>query len=219
MMTATLMVACLAACTAVLVVAPPAQAADVPASTSPPLIVGDAWPGQQLICLPGEWSPPALFSFSWSRDSADLAVDDGPTYVVGSDDVGTQLRCRVEAREGDSSSGVAESQPIPVLAAAPTPPLPPPPPAASSANTSVGATALETRCVVPRIGRITLRAARKRIAAAGCRVGTIRRQWSRSVKKGRVLRVSRRAGRSLAAGTRIKLVVSKGPRPARRARR
>ena len=72
------------------------------------------------------------------------------------------------------------------------PPPPPPPPA---------------RCIVPRVIGLRLAVARKRIGRANCRVGRVRRTRSRRV--GRVLAQSPRAGRRLARGARVNLVVGR----------
>ena len=74
------------------------------------------------------------------------------------------------------------------------------------------------RCRIPNVKRRTLRQARTALGRAGCRVGTIRKQYSR-VRKGRVIaqrpgRVGTRAYR----GFRVNLVLSKGKKPRRAAR-
>jgi len=75
---------------------------------------------------------------------------------------------------------------------------PPPPPA--------------TRCVVPRVVGLRLRAAKTKIRRAHCAVGRITRVRSSARKRNRVLRQSPRPGRRYAAGHKVALVVGKGPR-------
>jgi len=79
---------------------------------------------------------------------------------------------------------------------------------------SAGTTCLAQapRCVVPNVvGRSLLRATAL-LAEANCRRGTVTRGYSAS-PRGRVLHQSRRPDQTLLLGTRIDLVVSRGPRP------
>jgi hypothetical protein len=69
-----------------------------------------------------------------------------------------------------------------------------------------------TSCIVPKVLGKTLAAARQAILKAGCRPGAVRNEWSAKVLKGRVLRQSPPAGRRVARGTRVLLVLSRGPR-------
>ncbi|HYX87948.1 MAG TPA: PASTA domain-containing protein [Gaiellaceae bacterium] len=75
---------------------------------------------------------------------------------------------------------------------------PPPPPKTAPA------------CVVPRVVRLPLLSAKRAVARAHCRVGTITTAYSARVPRGRVLSQSPRPGRRLAAGARVSLVVSRG---------
>src|SRR6266511_719317 len=79
---------------------------------------------------------------------------------------------------------------------APPPPPPPPPPAA--------------KCVVPDVKGKRLSTARSAIAGAHCSTGKVRRASSRTVKAGLVISQSPKAGRTLAGGRKIDLVVSRG---------
>jgi PASTA domain len=95
----------------------------------------------------------------------------------------------------------------PPVPPAPQPPAPPPPPPSPSPAQTV------SRCLVPRARGLTVPTARSRIARAHCRVGAIRRTFS-TVRKGRIVSQSPAAGRRVVAGTRVKLVVSRGRRRA-----
>ena len=64
-------------------------------------------------------------------------------------------------------------------------------------------------CVVPRLRGKTLRSARRTIRRAHCKVGRVRHARS-SRPRGRVLSQSPRAGARMPAGTKVKLVVSRG---------
>jgi predicted amidohydrolase YtcJ len=68
-------------------------------------------------------------------------------------------------------------------------------------------------CVVPNVRRARLAAARTAINERGCRVGTVRRAYSK-VGAGRVISQSRRAGTIGALNARVNLVVSRGARAA-----
>jgi hypothetical protein len=68
------------------------------------------------------------------------------------------------------------------------------------------------RCVVPRLRGKTLSAAESAIQSHDCAVGTIRRAFSRLVKKGHVISQSPGPGKRLQPGTSVDLVVSRGRR-------
>jgi Ca2+-binding RTX toxin-like protein len=89
----------------------------------------------------------------------------------------------------------------------PAPPAPKPPVPSGTAK----------RCVVPRVAAgTTLAKARTRLRKARCAT-KVAKAASRSVKRGRVVRLSHRAGRTLSTKTTVRIVVSSGP-PKRRAK-
>jgi uncharacterized delta-60 repeat protein len=65
-------------------------------------------------------------------------------------------------------------------------------------------------CVVPKLKGKTLRAAKLAIAKAHCSVGKVTRAFSAKVKKGRVLFQKPKPGSKLAAGSKVRLTLSKG---------
>ena len=65
-------------------------------------------------------------------------------------------------------------------------------------------------CLVPNVIGKRLAAAKAAIVRSYCRTGRVSYSSSRRVAKGRVVSQSRRAGRTLPANTRIRLVVSRG---------
>jgi eukaryotic-like serine/threonine-protein kinase len=74
------------------------------------------------------------------------------------------------------------------------------------------------RCRVPNVKRRTLRQARTALGRAGCRVGAIRKRYSK-LGKGRVIAQSPgRVGTRAYRGFRVNLVLSKGKKPRRAAR-
>jgi uncharacterized delta-60 repeat protein len=70
----------------------------------------------------------------------------------------------------------------------------------------------DTTCVVPKVKRKPLAAAKRAITKAGCLPGTVTRRFSTNVKKGRIVSQKPGAGASVAATKKVHLVVSKGKR-------
>jgi uncharacterized repeat protein (TIGR01451 family) len=67
------------------------------------------------------------------------------------------------------------------------------------------------KCHVPKVVGKKLAAAKSRVRAAHCRVGKITKKKSSRKKKGRVLAQSPKPGKTLPAGSKVKLTVGKGP--------
>jgi PKD repeat protein len=68
-------------------------------------------------------------------------------------------------------------------------------------------------CVVPRLKGLTLAAAKTRLAANHCRLGRVTRAYSKTVKKSRILAQTPPAGRKLANGAKVNVVLSRGKKP------
>jgi uncharacterized repeat protein (TIGR01451 family) len=68
------------------------------------------------------------------------------------------------------------------------------------------------KCRVPKVVGKKLAAAKSRIRAAHCRVGKITKKKSSRKKKGRVLAQKPKPGKTLPAGSKVKLTVGKGPK-------
>jgi hypothetical protein len=68
-------------------------------------------------------------------------------------------------------------------------------------------------CVVPKVKGKKLGAAKGAITAAHCSVGKIGKAFSAKIKRGTVISQSPKPGTSGAAGAKVKLMVSKGPKP------
>jgi hypothetical protein len=77
---------------------------------------------------------------------------------------------------------------------------------------AAGITSAQNVCTVPHVRGKTLPAAKRTIARANCRVGKVRRAYSKTVKRGRVLSAKPRPGTVLYGG-KVNLVVSRGRRP------
>jgi PASTA domain len=65
-------------------------------------------------------------------------------------------------------------------------------------------------CKVPNVKNLTLGGATRDLKAAVCRRGSVRYAFSQKVKKGRVISQSQRPGKTLASGSNVNLVISKG---------
>jgi PASTA domain/Divergent InlB B-repeat domain len=66
------------------------------------------------------------------------------------------------------------------------------------------------RCVVPALKRKTLAGARRSLTAAHCKLGIVRRAYSKRVRLGRIVGQSPGAGARLPNGGRVSVVVSRG---------
>jgi hypothetical protein len=66
---------------------------------------------------------------------------------------------------------------------------------------------------VPAVKGQTLAVAAARLQAAHCSTGAVRRKYSRTVRKGRVISQGVAAGTQLANGAAVSLVLSKGRAP------
>lgn len=76
-----------------------------------------------------------------------------------------------------------------------------------------GATRTHKTCVVPNVKGTTVGAATRAIRHHHCRVGAIRQVYSATVDEGRVISQKPSAGARRPAGSRVRLVVSKGAPP------
>ena len=68
-------------------------------------------------------------------------------------------------------------------------------------------------CVVPNVVGLTLTTATTSLRKHSCRVGAVRRIYSRVVRAGRVISESPKRGTLLAPNAPVALVLSRGPRP------
>jgi hypothetical protein len=162
-----------------------------PHTVVPPRIVDEPYLGEDIEADEGEWtgSQPLDFSYRWERcnSAGECEEIDGEvesTYTVVAADLKSRLRVIVTASNGAGSESAAS-----------------------------GLTRRASRkqfCVVPRVRGKKLAAARRAIRRANCRVGRVRKARSRR-PSGRVLAQTPRPGKRLALGTKVNLVVSRGP--------
>jgi dienelactone hydrolase len=122
------------------------------------------------------------------RIRIEVAQDDSPYLVPSSVPSSTSIggvRLHLPVREGGSIGGGPETQP--------------------------GGGAAAAQCVVPELKHKKKRKAKKRLAAANCTLGKVKRRHSSRVPKGRVLKQKPKPGTVLPAGSPVKLKVSAGP--------
>jgi uncharacterized repeat protein (TIGR01451 family) len=84
---------------------------------------------------------------------------------------------------------------------------------ANAANDSASAVSKLTRCVVPKLKGLSLKKAKKALRKAHCAPGKVSKRYSSKFKTGRVVRGGKRRGTALKAGSKVKLTVSRGPKP------
>jgi hypothetical protein len=96
---------------------------------------------------------------------------------------------------------VVPAPPAAPVPAPPAAPVPPAPPAGAPRPPAPG-------CHIPSLARQTLSSARSALTRAGCRLGSVsRRGRRRGGRRPRVVSQSPRAGRDVAAGTRVRVVL------------
>ena len=84
-------------------------------------------------------------------------------------------------------------------------------PSNDTADLSVTVQPAAATCAVPNVRGKPVAAATRAITRAGCRAGAVRTVRSATVPKGLVVRQTPAAGARVARGTRVTLVVSRGP--------
>jgi PASTA domain len=170
-----------------------------PQNLALPTLSGLAHAGSDLVADPGTWigTPPIAFQYQWQRcDSGgigcvDIAGQTGAVIPLDDGVVGARVRVIVHAQNPYGGS------------------------AASAITTEVVAARARVaarRCVVPKLRRKTLAAARTALRRSGCSSGRIRRVYSRSIRRGRVVAQTPRAGARRAHGFKVRLDLSKGRR-------
>jgi serine/threonine-protein kinase len=66
---------------------------------------------------------------------------------------------------------------------------------------------------VPKLKGLKLKAVKKKLSAAHCKLGKVKRKYSQHVRKGRVLSQKPKAGSLLANQAPVRVTLSRGPRP------
>jgi uncharacterized repeat protein (TIGR01451 family) len=73
-----------------------------------------------------------------------------------------------------------------------------------------GAFVISKQCVVPKLRKRGLKGAKKALRKANCKPGKVSRRFSGKAKEGKVVRGGKSRGKVLPAGSKVKLVVSRG---------
>jgi hypothetical protein len=138
------------------------------------------------------------------RDTITGGAGQDEVFAADGDDVVLARDGEVDAVDCGDGADAVDADIVDVLTdceeiALPPPPPPPSPPAV-------------VRCLVPSVRGKTLAKARALLAVRHCRLGRVKRTYSPVVKKGLVVRQSRRPGLELGKGARVDLVVSRGRR-------
>jgi uncharacterized repeat protein (TIGR01451 family) len=71
------------------------------------------------------------------------------------------------------------------------------------------------QCVVPKVKKRGLKGAKKALRRANCKPGKVSLRYSGKVKEGKVIRAGKSRGKVLPGGSKVKLVVSRGPKGVR----
>lgn len=77
-------------------------------------------------------------------------------------------------------------------------------------DSSTVVTTVPKPCVVPKLKGLSLKKAKKALRKAHCKPGKVAHRSSGKIKKGRVIRGGKHRGAKLPAGSKVKLVVSRG---------
>lgn len=146
-----------------------------------------------------EWGPTASYGhFTGVTSSATTAA--AVSETLGGLPAGTTIHYRLIATTYD---GTATGGDRTFTTTAPGSSSPPP-----------VSTPAATTCKVPRLRGLKLARAKHKLVAAGCKVGHVRRVWSRRIKRRHVVGTRPRAGTELPATTSVRLRVSRGRRNA-----
>ena len=151
-----------------------------PQNVTAPRVTGTGKVGQTLACAAGNWIAGGTFDYAWLRDGTAIPKATAAGYTVVRADRGHVLKCRVTVTNPDGNAS-ADSNGVPVKPSA---------------------------CVVPRLRGKTVPAAKRALLAAGCRAGRVVRQPS-TVRPGRVLKTTPKAGARRRLDTKVTLFVSR----------
>ena len=94
---------------------------------------------------------------------------------------------------------------------------PPPPAITTTSSSSQGTPPSSTpagvqRCRVPKLRKLTLAKAKRRLKAAGCRVGKVRKPRGAAARRLVVRKQSRRAGSTVPSATKVNLTLGRRSR-------
>lgn len=167
-----------------------------PGAVAAPTVSGAGEPGALLTCAGASWAPddvgaflyrvPQAVSYRWSRDGVEVPGATASSYVAFA---AGEYRCTVTATNlaGDTAQTSAPH----AVVAPPTPPAPP------------------TACVVPSVVGLAEDAAIAQLEANGCVAGKVKRRRVSPERADLVVAQRPKAGKTLALGAKVKLVVGR----------
>jgi hypothetical protein len=151
----------------------------------------------------GPYGGTTLFKYdldgsTWSTGTLPFAVEDGGmAYVSLPGHEGTYM---IQGEEDLGFTRYFLGPDVPPVVPDQKKTTPPPPPGPTP------------QCVVPKLKGLTVKKAKKALGKAGCKAGKVTHHYSGKVKKGKVVSGGK-AGKVLAAGSKVKLSVSRGEKP------
>ena len=150
------------------------------------------------VPLAGRWQSTVISGLPWGqtsefRTSGAFSVADSPMPALPQPPAPQPPAPQPPAPQPPAPQPPAPQPP------APQPPAPQPPPR-------------PVRCVVPNVKGKTVAQARRLLSSKRCALGRVTRAYSAKVKRGKIIKQSRRPGVRLARGARINVVVSRGRR-------
>jgi hypothetical protein len=169
-----------------------------PQNTAAPTITGSAVAGGTLSAATGSWTgyPRPAYRFEWQSCTASGAAcisipgANQARLTLSSAEVGDRIRVVVVATNdaGTASAG----SPLTDVVRGPV------------------RTPVRPRCVVPNVRGRSVQNAKAAILRSRCSLGRVRKAYSRTVRRGRVISQAPRAGARLRRGAKVNLLVSKG---------
>ena len=172
---------------------PPPPPPQPPTNSAVPTIAGSPRPGETLIATPGTWSGTAPIAYAYQWEYCDpegaacgaLPGEEGGTLLLSSNDVGATFRVVVTATNAAGH--------------------------ASAASAPTATVATPVHCIVPRLRGKVVAKARTLLRRAHCSLGRVTYAHSR-LHRGRIAAQRPHAGASRPQGTKVSVVVSRGPR-------
>jgi extracellular elastinolytic metalloproteinase len=191
---------------------------DAPRPTGPELIIrnfdfSSAVPATNLALVVKTSQCTGNPAYHGEQDNDPATLTDCRTFRNSDVALGLVAQTFVRAAEFQAYTSSATITGPPAVTPTPPPPASPPPPPAPQPTPPPPAPPVKRtppRCVVPSVTGKTLAAATRTIRSHRCRVGTVRGATTRLAAKGRIIGQSPKAGRRVAVGTRVNLVISRG---------
>lgn len=172
-----------------------------PAGIDCPLDCSDDFDPGATVQLTAAPAAGSVFS-GWSGACSGFGTGCG--ILLGGDRSATATFATAPPADDGGGDPPAEETPPPA-----GDPAPPPAPASAPAVVPVTTTPPAPRCVVPKLRGKTLRQAKKLLRTARCRLGTVTRKRSTTLRPGRIVSTRPAAGKRYAAGRRVAVVLAR----------